>query len=167
MNRRLYFLFPDVAHANTTAEDLMAAGIEAPHLHAVSNAQNQHHSLPETSARQQNDLAGKLERIAWNANLILFLTTAVLTVVLVAQGSYAWSAASLAVMLISFMSGERFTHVPDVHLNEFRDALHHGEILLMVDIPQHQVADVERRVTRRHPEAVPGGSSWQTDVFAL
>jgi hypothetical protein len=61
--------------------------------------------------------------------------------------------------------GDRFAHVPNVHLQEFRDALRHGEILLMIDVPQQRVDEVEYRVLARHPEAVAGGSSWNAPLL--
>ena len=53
------------------------------------------------------------------------------------------------------------------HLDEFRDAMAHGEILLMVDVPEQQVADIENLVHHHHPEATVGGVSWGTPAFGL
>jgi|GEM_PF-3763302 len=36
----------------------------------------------------------------------------------------------------------------------------HGEILLMVDVPETRVADIEGRVHRHHPEVAVGGIGW-------
>jgi hypothetical protein len=67
----------------------------------------------------------------------------------------------VGIMLVAFLAGLGFTsRVPNVHLGEFRDALRHAEILLMVDVPVQQVARVEDRVHRRHPEAAVGGVGW-------
>ena len=58
-------------------------------------------------------------------------------------------------------------NVPDVHLTEFTDALSHGEVLLMVDVPVDRVAEIEKAVHHRHPEAVVGGVSWAVDAFGI
>ena len=58
-------------------------------------------------------------------------------------------------------------HVPDVHLTEFTDALSHGEILLMVDVPASRVAEIEDFVHHRYPEAVVGGVSWTVEGFGI
>jgi hypothetical protein len=69
-------------------------------------------------------------------------------------------------MLATFLTGVEFTrHIPNVHLSEFTDAIHHREILLMVDVPVAQVAQVEKRVHRHHPEAVAGGVGWHSDAL--
>ena len=69
-------------------------------------------------------------------------------------------------MLTTFLAGLEFTtHIPNVHVSEFSDAIHHREILLMVDVPVSQVARVEELVHRHHPEAVTGGVGWQIDAL--
>jgi pheromone shutdown protein TraB len=57
--------------------------------------------------------------------------------------------------------------MPMVHLDEFHDALRHGELLLMVDVSRDCVEDVEELMRRRHPEAVTGGSVWTPDAFGV
>lgn len=57
--------------------------------------------------------------------------------------------------------------VPDTHLDEFRGALSHSEVLLMVDVPKPRVAEIEKLVGRRHPETIPGGTSWTLDARDL
>jgi len=55
--------------------------------------------------------------------------------------------------------------LPDTHLSEFADALKHGEILLMVDAVSEQANELEHCVQDHHPEAVAGGSSWNTPML--
>ena len=82
------------------------------------------------------------------------------------QIAWYWLLLPAAVMLISFLLGEEFTRrVPDVHLSEFRDALRHGEILLMIDVPVTKVERFEALVHRHHPEAVTGGVGWHIDAL--
>jgi hypothetical protein len=70
-------------------------------------------------------------------------------------------------MLATFLAGLLFTRVPNTHLDEFRDALAHGEILPMVDVPQTRVADLEDRVHHHHPETTVGGIGWGTGALGL
>lgn len=70
-------------------------------------------------------------------------------------------------MARTFLGGRYFTHIPDTHLNEFRDALAHGEILLMIDVPGTRVAEIEDRVHKHRPEAAIGGVGWSTAAFCL
>ncbi len=167
MKRRLYFLFPDAAHASTTANELETQGIPTHCLHAVQKTTHPDPELPEASEHQHQDFAGRVERIVWDANLAIFALATLLLVALLWQGAYGWASIPLLIMALSFFGGERFTRLPDVHMREFREALQHGEVLLMVDVPRQQVAEVEHQVTRRHPEAFTGGTSWQTDLLAM
>lgn len=57
--------------------------------------------------------------------------------------------------------------MPTTHLDEFHEALRHGELLLMVDVSRDCVEDVEELMRRRHPEAVNGGSGWTPDAFGV
>lgn len=166
MNRRLYFLFPDAAHAARTTLELEHLGFEAEHLHAITRTQTRA-ELPDATAPQRADWAGHLEHWVWAGNLILFGMACATLVTLLILDRGAWTLLPLSIMLLSFFAGERFARLPNVHLSEFRDALHHGEVLLMVDVPRTRVAEVEQTVKGHHPEAVAGGSSWQTDLFAL
>jgi hypothetical protein len=44
-------------------------------------------------------------------------------------------------MTVTFISGAFYTiRVPDTSLREFRDGLAHGEVLLLIDVPQDRVA---------------------------
>ena len=71
-------------------------------------------------------------------------------------------------MIATFVAGEYFVvHIPNVHLNEFTNALAHGEILLMVDVPKDSVAQIEHFIHHKYPVAVIGGVSWSVDAFGL
>lgn len=155
MERRLYFLFPDRDQARATLADLESAGLKSHQLYLVES--------PEDTRDFQRE--ERIARLAWRLNLGLFALAGLALLVLLWQGHLLWSLLPLALMLASFLLGERFTHLPDVQMEEFRDALHHGEVLLMVDVPRERVAEIEHRVSGRHPEAVPGGTRWHTDLL--
>ena len=103
----------------------------------------------------------------WDGNLVVFFTAMlVLAILAYLQLAWYWLLLPVAVMVITFLLGEEFTRrVPGVHLSEFRDALRHGEILLMIDVPVSAVQQVEDLVHRHHPEAVTGGVRWQVDAL--
>lgn len=64
-------------------------------------------------------------------------------------------------MLGTFLAGLFFVlRVPNVHWDEFRTAIEHGEVLVMVDVPVLRLVEINRKVHRRHPEAVTGGVGW-------
>jgi len=57
--------------------------------------------------------------------------------------------------------------VPDTHLDEFRGALSHSEVLLMVDVPRQRVAEIEEIVRQQHPEATLGGAGWTIEALRI
>jgi hypothetical protein len=169
MKRRLYFLLPDTAHTREVVNELEASDIERRHLHVVAAQDVDLDGLPEATRWQRRDLGARLERIFWDGNLVLFfLALLALLVLAVMPVSWYWLLAPLAVMLATFLSGVEFTrHIPDVHLSGFSDAIHHREILLMVDVPVDEVRRVEDLVRRHHPEAVAGGVGWHSDALPV
>jgi hypothetical protein len=168
MNRRLYFLLPDKDHALGVVDELVREGIDTERMHTLGSEHTRLDGLPAPTPRQTNDAAGHLESFLWNANLISFaLALVILVVLLVTTGWSLWLLAPAALMVTNFLAGLRFTRLPNTHLGEFRDAMAHGEILLMVDVPEKQVAEIEERVHQHHPEVVAGGVSWGTPAFGL
>jgi len=168
MNRRLYFLLPDKDHALSVVDELRREGIDTQRMHALGSRHTRLDGLPTSTLRQTNDAAGHLEAFLWNANLISFaLALGILLVMLLTTGWNLWLLAPATLMAANFLAGLRFTRLPNTHLDEFRDAMAHGEILLMVDVSEKRVADVEEQVHRHHPEAVTGGTCWGTPAFGL
>jgi hypothetical protein len=144
MKRRLYFLFPDVEKARRVVEDLTRAGIDQMHMHALAKEGVALPGLPGATSLQRADWGRRIERMLWGGNLTVFA------------------------MLATFAAGATFApKVPNVHLEEFRDALAHGEVLLMVDVPRARVAEVEEQVHRHHPEATVGGVGWAADALRV
>jgi hypothetical protein len=167
MNRRLNFLLPDVAHTQSVVRELLTAGVTTDHVHALSRPGVDLQDLPQASGRQRNDFSARLESVLWNGNLLVFFIALLAMMVLAyLQVAWYWLLLPAAVMLTTFLLGEEFTRrIPDVHLSEFRDAMRHGEILLMVDVPATDVKHVEAMVHKRHPEAVTGGVGWHIDAL--
>jgi hypothetical protein len=167
MKRRLYFLLPDGTHARSVVDELLTMGLPEDHVHALAEPGVDLLDLPQATGRQCGDLLARLESVLWNGNLAVFLI-ALLALVVMAylQIAWYWLLLPAAFMLVTFLLGEEFTRrIPDVHLSEFRDALHHGEILLMVDVPVTEVERVESLVHRHHPEATPSGVGWYIDAL--
>jgi len=167
MLRRLFFLFPDEPHAQRAVNQLVSLDIPERRIHAI--AKNiELKSLPQATQRQKNDIAFRIERFLWSADLVVFALALIAFVITLIIGDFIWSMISLAIMAATFIAGEQFVaHVPDVHLSEFVDALSHGEILLMIDVSSNRVSEIEDFVHHKYPEAVVGGVSWSVDAFGL
>ena len=167
MLRRLFFLFPDEKHAQRAVNQLIFHRISERNIHAIAPG-TELKTLPEATDRQKNDTAFRVESFLWNTNLLVFSLAFMALVISLIMAEYAWALIALAIMTATFFAGEHFVvHVPDVHLTEFTDALSHGEILLMVDVPGSRVAEIEDFVHRHNPDAVIGGVSWSVDAFGI
>jgi len=167
MLRRLYFLFPDEKQAQPVVEQLVTLNIPKRRIHALAH-NIKLNALPQATQRQKNDRAFQIEHALWVTNLFLFGLACVALIIALTASSFIGIISSLAVMALSFFAGEQFViHLPDVHLTEFSDALAHGEILLMIDVPKQRVNEIEKVVHQHHPAAVVGGVSWSTDALGL
>ena len=169
MKRRLYFLLPDTEHTRAAVDELESSGIDRKYLHVIAAQGVDLEGLPVASRNQRRDLGARLETLVWDGNLVLFFI-ALLAMVLMAlmQISWYWLLLPAAIMLATFLAGMEFTrHMPNVHLSEFSDAIHHREILLMVDVPAEKVARVEELIHRHHPEVVAGGVGWHVNALHI
>ncbi|UCE89321.1 MAG: hypothetical protein JSW10_00310, partial [Pseudomonadota bacterium] len=147
MKRRLYFLLPDVQHTRSVVADLSDAGILSVHMHALARPDVELGDLPAANGRQKQNITGRVDRVLWNANLLLFFIALMICFALLMRGMAGWAVLPALVALGLFLAGNRYTTVlPTVHLDEFNDALQHGEILLMVDVGRKHVAEVEEIV---------------------
>ena len=168
MTRRLYFLFPKVEHAQRVLEELKQAGIDKEHVHAMARADIDISSLPAATPQQKSDKVWFIERLFWNGNLAVFGLALIGLLISMYWGFSVWSVLAIAVMLVTYIVGERFAvKVPHAHLSEVKGALAHGEILLMVDIPKQRVSEVNHLVLRRHPEVGPGGIGWTIEALGI
>ncbi len=165
MYRRVYFLFPDVAHTRRVVSELDEVKVGRGFMHAMAKEGVDLEDLPGATRRQRTDAIKRLERVLWNLNLATFFLALALLVASLVWGFVSWPWP--VIMLLTFLGGNRFaSRVPNVHLDEMVGALSHGEILLMVDVPIWRVAEIERLV-HRHPEAEPIGVSWSVHAFGL
>jgi len=169
MKRRLYFLLPDAEHARVVVNELEARGIERNFMHAIAGRGGDVNGLPVATRMQRNDLGARIEHYLWGGNLALFfLALIALVVFALLPLSWWWLLLPAGVMLVSFLTGLEFVmHTPNVHLDEFQSAMRHREILLMIDVPAGQVAEVEEMVHRLHPEAITGGVGWSVNALQV
>ena len=161
MFRRLHFLLPNAKLAQNVVNELLSLGINNQQIHTYAEHNQSIESLRPATENQSHDKAQKIENILWMGNLIIFGVFLCMFIVSMILSSYLFSLICLGVMLISFASGNFFAqHIPHVHLNEFKDALSHNELLMMVDVADDKVDEIESSIHRHHPAAVEGGSSW-------
>lgn len=167
MNRRLYFLFPDEERARRAVDGLREIGIADRNIHAVAKDEDRLKRLPKTTPRQRKDLGHRLEWLAWSGNLGLFAIALLGFVISLVIGELLWALVPFIIMAATFIGGFLFTKLPDVGLNAFKEAMAHGEIVLMLDIHRDRVQEVEDYIHHHYPEAAVGGVSWSVDALGL
>jgi len=167
MLRRLFFLFPDEKHAQLTVKQLVFKHISERKIYAIAPGVTLK-ALPEATERQKKDTTFRVESFLWTANLLIFAFSLATLIVTLIMSEYLLAIIALGGIAATFFAGEHFVvHVPNVHLTEFTDALSHGEILLMVDVPVSRVTEIEDFVHQHHPEAAIGGVGWSLDAFEI
>jgi hypothetical protein len=165
MKRRLYFLLPDAAHVERVIDDVERAGIPRRHMHLMGSNGADMRGLGPIRITKGLDAAYWAEWWMWRINLALFATALIAFVVMLVWSPSYLAVAPLVVMVATVAAGVGFvTHVPSLHLDEFRAAIAHGENLLMVDTPLKRVSEIEDLVRSHHPEAVVGGVGWMSEI---
>jgi len=166
MMRRIFFVIPDVPHARHVVDELEAAGIDSDQMHTWSKSGVQLTGLPVATEAQGQDRTWALDKLLWNADLIVFGLATIGLLLSVVYGSIGWVIAALAVMIGSFVFGRWFSiKVPHTHLADMRVPLVHGEVVLMVDVPRDRIREIEQLVSRHHPEAHVGGVGWTSPIL--
>ncbi|MEJ2347170.1 MAG: hypothetical protein P8076_13355 [Gammaproteobacteria bacterium] len=160
MQRRLYFLFPSRSQANRVIEELRQAGIDPSRLHTVAWDRHTRERSRRSLRQTLRDREHQLERWIWNGNLLLFFCALALLLLFAYNDATGWALVMLALMTASFVAGLLATVLPNAHLDNFVEALNHGDVLLMVDVPKRQVSQIGQRVHHHHPEASVGGVGW-------
>lgn len=167
MYRRLYFTLPDIKHAQNVVDDLIDLNITSEHMHAMSNKNVEMGDLPRASNRQKLGSAHSIERNLWTTNLSIFGIALILLFYFGFTQNYFIAIVMLAIMFVSVTVGLIWASVPGTPVSEFSDAMHHNEILLMVDVPGNRVKEVGDKVHQHHPEAITGGSTWMVNAFNM
>jgi hypothetical protein len=169
MRRRLYFVLPDLASANQTANDLLLARIEDRHMHFLARRGTPLGALREATFLQKGDavhgarlglviggiggfLLGVFILMTPPEGMHLQLVT-VLASTLIGAAFGAWAASLVA------------TSVPNTRLKAFQADIDAGKILLMVDVPSSRLDEVRELVARRHPEATAHGVESMRPAF--
>jgi len=161
MFRRLNFLLPNAQLAQKVVNELSGLGVKDRNIHTYAKHDLPTASLNPATENQINDEAQEIENIFWNGNLFMFFVFLIILVVAMTTQQYMLALLSLAVMMLSFAAGNFFAqHIPHTHMSEFKEALNHNELLLMVDVPDEKVGYIENTIHRHHPAAFEGGSSW-------
>lgn len=164
--RRLYLLFPSIDKAQRAVESLQDMGVKYENIHAVTKDCQDVPGLPTARRIDKRDYHS-LEIWVLNINLVFFVLLLGVTFVSIFTLSPVWFGVGLLGSVVTGALALKAAKIPNAHLDEFRDALSHYEILLMVDVNKQRVAEIEREMELRHPEMRIGGVGWSLQALPV
>ena len=169
MRYRLYFVLPDVQSARQVEDDLLLAKVEDRRMHFLAKRGTDLNGLPEASIFQKTDLlhgmqVGLVVGAAAGAAIGLGLIFYPLIGTAVGLATVFLGALIGAVFGI-WTAGMIGIGAPNIVLRQFERTLQQGHVLMMVDVPQHQVEMIRQRVLARHPEAEDHGTEPTVPAF--
>jgi hypothetical protein len=169
MRRRLYFLLPDLASADQTANDLLLARVDDRHMHFLAKRGTPLGALREATFMQKGDLVHGAELGLAIGGIGGFLL-GVYMVLTPPEGVTLQLVTVLASTLIGAVFGAWAASlvamsVPNTRLKAFQAEIEAGKLLLMVDVPLSRVDEIQELVTRCHPEATAHGIEPQLPAF--
>jgi len=154
--RRLFFLLPNREVCKTVVDELKECGTPISHLHVVASVAQRLDGLPEADIWDRTEMKRGLE---WGIGLggVAGLFGGLLAVAfppggLVLGGGALLSGAAAGAGFGGVVSMLMKSDEPNHELDDFREELESGALLLMVDVPKERVDPVAELITSRYPE---------------
>ena len=163
MNRRLYFVLPDVDISLQVERDLLLARVNDNLMHFMSKRGTNLKDLPEATSLQKSDVmhgiivgmfSGALGGAAVGAIIYMlrdFIGMQIMPGIILL---FFLMGGVLGVWIGGFLIG---SSTPNVALREFEHTMDEGHVLLMIDVPVERVEEIRKIVKRHHPEAEDHG----------
>ncbi|HEX2244791.1 MAG TPA: DUF1269 domain-containing protein [Gammaproteobacteria bacterium] len=162
MNRRLYFVLPDVDTAQQVERDLLLAKIEDRHMHFLGKRGTDLKDLPEASLGQKTDLfhGMRVGLVAGGATgtcvgFILYQFPSLIGVSL--DVGIVAILALVGAIFGAWVSSMIGSSTPNVRLREYEKTMEEGHILLMLDVPKERIDEVREIIRSHHPEVEDHG----------
>lgn len=169
MNRRLYFMLPNVASAERTADDLLLARIEDRRMHFVARSGTHLGKLHEAGYSIRNDLLRGAE-VGLISGGVLGLVIGIVLYAIQPVGIVLQPVVILAMGVLFAVLGAWFSSMvgvalPNSQLSQFEDEIEQGKVLLIIDVPRGRVDEIRSLIGRTHPEANSRGFEPAFPVF--
>jgi len=163
MNRRLYFVLPDVDISLEVEKDLLLAKVNDDLMHFMGKRGTNMKDLPEATALQKSDVVHGIKVGMFSGAL----GGAALGTIIYMLRDFIGMQIVPAIILIFFIIGSVLgvwigglligSSAPNVTLHEFEHTIDEGHILLMIDVPVERVDEIREIVKSHHPEAEDHG----------
>jgi hypothetical protein len=155
--RRIYFLVPDVPMAKRIVDELLLARIEERHLHVLAKRGTQLDDLPEASLLQKSDFVPAIQRglaLGGATGMLAGLVGLALPgAPMVIAGGVLLASSLAGAGVGAWLGGMVGLNVGNTRLQQFADAIEHGSLLVMADVPRDRVEEIEERVRAHLPDA--------------
>lgn len=156
MGRRMYFVLPDVPHAQQLYKELLLARLDQRGVHVVAKPGTPLGDLPEASVLQKSDAT----RAAWIGLIAGTIVGAIVgAIVLLVQPSgmplgagVVIALALLGAIMGVWVSGMIGSSTPSARLDTLRNEVQQGKVLMLVDVPADRTEEISRMVKQHHPE---------------
>jgi hypothetical protein len=162
MNRRLYFVLPDVEIARAVERDMLLARIEEKRMHFLAKRGTDLKDLPEASVIQKTDLVHGLQ-----VGVVAGSSTGIGVGLLIYNyPALIGAKISIGIVFILAFFGALFgawaasmigSSTPNSRLRGFEKTMEGGHILLILDVPKERVDEVREIIKRHHPEVEDHG----------
>lgn len=157
MRRRMYYVMPDLTSARRIMDDLLLARIEERHIHCLARSGTSMEGLHEANVLQKSDLVhGAQVGLLLGALLGCVVGGAVVWYFPVAgiwQTVTVLGAAIIGALFGVWVSSMVGSSIPNSRLQHFQPMIDDGNILVMVDVPEHRTDEIKSLLSERHPEA--------------
>ncbi|MES2498932.1 MAG: hypothetical protein V4605_10305 [Pseudomonadota bacterium] len=164
MNRRLYFILPDVKSAHSMMHDLLLASLSAKHIHFLANPSVQLGDLPEATVSERSELVDGWVIGVWLGALIGVAIGFLITwFPLEAYSKPAPAIIILICGIIGFIGGGLWagvvaSHIPNHRIKPYKTQLEQGKLLMILLVPFYRIKEIRQLVAKKHPEAVYGAT---------
>lgn len=168
MNRRLYFMLPDVESAHTMMDEMLLARVNADHIHFMAKEGTPMGDLPEATITERTDFIDGWEVGMGLGTLLGLLAGLLATWIPPWPFNDAFPRIGILIcMLVGLVGGGLWTAmvasaIPNTRLARFQPDIELGKVLMMVLVPFHRAESIRALVAKRHPEAAYSGT-WPTD----
>lgn len=169
--RRLYFLTPTVKSARQIVDELLLARVESRHIHIISNNESElaEAHLPEASILEKSDVVPAFERgivIGFATGLMAGLVGATFSPLgLEFDGATILGITLAGAIFGAWISGMIGVSLHNSQLKAFENAIAHGGLLIIIDVPKARVDEVTKMVKRHHPEVESEGTEPTMPAF--
>ena len=165
MQRRLYFLLPDIDTAHQVVDTLKRNKVSEDDMSVVARDETQTRDLPEPSVAETSDLVGSAERGAAAGGV---------TGVVAGLAAMAFPPAGLAIggglVAATGVAGAGFgawassmigIRHDNSQIEAYENAIEQGQVLMMVDAEAERVAEMERVIHEAAPDTRIEGTEAQ------